>query len=186
MSGRLRPTQVPAAGRARYPALPDASLASIGTRLWCASAMHELEHVSEEVKQAFRELAGRVGEALSLAGLPVSISAPGALARSAEGASVYCETVADELAGVWVTWRCASALRERAAEAVARGELDSPDIQQSGLIEKTMCGTMLALLQQAGFAVRESDNDYAPFDVRVDAGSAQKADLASRHESTDG
>lgn len=134
--------------------------------------MDVIEHVSDEVRQRFRDLAYRVAEALSEAGLPVEVHESPPSGPDFAGAEVSVENEADELAGVWVNWHPAPELVRRATEAVRRGEFTAPDIEQNGRVARIMQGALLALLQQANFAVRESDHEYATFQLRVDSGPA--------------
>jgi hypothetical protein len=124
--------------------------------------MYDFERVSDETRTSFEELARRVEEAITAAGLPVTISnSPTALPPA--GAEIYIDGMADGLAGVWVHWCAARQLRDRAAAAVDRGDLASPHIKRSGAISEVMARALLALLQEAGFAVRTDENEYAPF-----------------------
>ncbi|WP_073501606.1 hypothetical protein [Actinacidiphila paucisporea] len=126
--------------------------------------MADFEHIPEEVRTKWLQLADEVCAELHLAGLPASRIAGSAMSV---GAEIEVDTGDDEAGGVFVTWRPGVQLSEAAAESVKNGRFEESVVLHSGSVSREMCRALLGILNSAGYVVEPSDDDMRPFAVRV-------------------
>ncbi|MFI9365044.1 hypothetical protein ACIG5E_28940 [Kitasatospora sp. NPDC053057] len=126
------------------------------------------ETLGRHVNARFERLAQRVRDELAAAGLPVV--APGLDDELAVGAAVRISAWNQhfgEEPEVLVSWHTSPRLRSKAMADLRRYGEPTPAIVQGGQVHQAMSAAVIAILSAAGFTVRGSGNDYAPFDVLV-------------------
>ena len=136
--------------------------------------MFEEYRASDGTVDAWRDLAQRVREALDLAGIPNHSvdDSP----RSA-GAEIEIDHGDDEMGGVFVDWRPASALSGAVREATMDGRADAAAIQLFMAIATSMRDAMIGVLSASGFdAVPVDDYAMRPPAIHV-LGLLDSADL---------
>lgn len=111
-------------------------------------------------------MAARVRDELAAAGLP--IRAEGMDARLGQpGAEVSVEFWDTDGVPVSVDWRPGAPLHEAFLGIAPEELLDRPASRHYRQVLEAMLHAMIAILTSAGFTVRESTNDYAPFRLDV-------------------
>ncbi|MFE1442732.1 hypothetical protein [Streptomyces sp. NPDC058739] len=120
-----------------------------------------LEKAGAEVLAERERTAARVRDELAAAGLP--LVAPGL----SHGVEVTVDPFADGAGGVYVSWRSSPRLQSRVLRAAKLNLLDDPVLAQQGAVLQAMLAAVTAILEAAGFTVRDSLNDYAPCSLEV-------------------
>ncbi|MFJ9774530.1 hypothetical protein ACIRVF_25375 [Kitasatospora sp. NPDC101157] len=129
------------------------------------------ETLGRHVNARFERLAQRVRDELAAAGLPVV--APGLDDELAVGAAVRVSSWSQHFGEdpeVLVSWHTSPRLRSKAAADLRQYGEPTPAVVLGGEVHRAMSAAVVAILTAAGFTVRGSGNDYAPFDVLVVAG----------------
>ncbi|MFI5534163.1 hypothetical protein ACIA8O_37065 [Kitasatospora sp. NPDC051853] len=81
---------------------------------------------------------------------------------------VTVDPLTDAIAtGVGVGWETSPRLADCARHAAMRGQTQEPAFTHSIAVLDAMLAAITAILTSAGFTVRESLNDYAPFTLDV-------------------
>ncbi|WP_405401162.1 hypothetical protein [Streptomyces sp. NBC_01104] len=127
-----------------------------------------LEKVDAEVLAERERIAARVRDELVAAALPVV--APGLYTVLSQGIEVTIDPFDDDAGGVSVAWRSSARLQNCVLRAVKHNLLDDPVLSHQQVVLEAMLAAITAILVSAGFTVRESRNDYAPFTLEVLAG----------------
>ncbi|MET9177361.1 hypothetical protein ABZX88_03925 [Kitasatospora aureofaciens] len=126
------------------------------------------ETLGRHVNARFERLAQRVRDELAAAGLPVV--APGLDDELAVGAAVRISSWNQHFGEdpeVLVSWHTSPRLRSRATADLRRYAAPTPAVVLGDQVHRAMSAAVTAILSAAGFTVRASGNDYAPFDVLV-------------------
>jgi hypothetical protein len=119
--------------------------------------MFEEYRASDETVDAWRDLAQRVREALDLAVIPNHSA--GDPPRPA-GAEIEIDHGNDEMGGVFIDWRPATALSGAVMESTMEGHADAPANQLFMAIATSMRDAMIGILHASGFDAVPVD-DYA-------------------------
>ncbi|MFC9756923.1 hypothetical protein [Streptomyces sp. NPDC056921] len=127
-----------------------------------------LEKVDAEVLAERERIAARVRDELVAAGLPVV--APGLNPALSQGVEVTVDPFDDDAGGVSVAWRSSPRLESCFVRAAKLNLLDDPAFEHQRVVLEAMLAAITAILGSAGFTVRDSLNDYAPFTLEVPAG----------------
>jgi hypothetical protein len=127
-----------------------------------------LEKVGAEVLAERERIAARVRDELVAAGLPVV--APGLNPVLSQGVAVTVDPFDDDTGGVSVAWRSSPRVQSCVLRAVKLSLLDDPVLSHQQVVLEAMLAAITAILASAGFTVRDSLNDYAPFRLEVLAG----------------
>ncbi|WP_406454947.1 hypothetical protein OG782_26265 [Streptomyces sp. NBC_00876] len=112
------------------------------------------------------DLAGRVAEALTMAGFAVHQDINQVSAGL--GALVWADPADDSGGGVFVQWLIGPSLSRAAAESAQKGEIQSPAFRHFGFVTEHMYATLIAILGSAGFQAVDADDDMSPFLIRVE------------------
>ncbi|MFD0340223.1 hypothetical protein ACFVH0_16300 [Streptomyces sp. NPDC127117] len=139
-----------------------------------------LEKVGAEVLVERERIAARVRDELMAAGLPVL--APGLDPVLSQGVEVNVDPFDDDAGGVSVAWRSSPRLENCVLRAVKLNLLDDPTLAHQRVVLEAMLAAITAILMSAGFTVRDSLNDYAPFTLEVPAGPGGSPSWALRDE----
>ncbi|MGP3633644.1 hypothetical protein ACTU45_09800 [Streptomyces sp. 24-1644] len=139
-----------------------------------------LEKAGAEALAERERIAARVRDELVAAGLPVV--APGLNPALSEGVEVNVDAFDDDAGGVSVGWRSSPRLESCVLRAARRNLPDHPALVHQRVVLEAMLAAITAILGSAGFTVRDSLNDYAPFTVQVPAGPGGSPSWASRDE----
>ena len=126
-----------------------------------------LEKVGAEVLAERERIAARVRDELVAAGLPVV--APELNPVLSQGVAVTVDPF-DDAGGVSVAWRSSPRVQSCVLRAVKLSLLDDPVLSHQQVVLEAMLAAITAILASAGFTVRDSLNDYAPFRLEVLAG----------------
>jgi hypothetical protein len=119
--------------------------------------MFEEHRASDGTVDAWSDLAQRVREALDLAGIPNHSA--GDSIRPA-GAEIEIDHGNDEMGGVFVDWRPATALSGAVMESTMERRADAPAIQLFMAIATSMRDALIGVLRASGFDAVPVD-DYA-------------------------
>lgn len=76
----------------------------------------------------------------------------------------------DDAGGVSVAWSSSPRLQSCVMRAARHNLLDDPALAHQQVVLEAMLAAITAILVSAGFTVRDSLNDYAPFTLEVLAG----------------
>ncbi|WP_326615251.1 hypothetical protein OG949_40885 (plasmid) [Streptomyces scopuliridis] len=125
-------------------------------------------------------IAARVRDELMAAGLPVV--APGLNPVLSQGVEVTVDPFDDDVGGVSVAWRSSPRLRSCVLRAVKLNLLDDPAFAHQRVVLEAMLPAITAILVSAGFTVRDSLNDHAPFTLEVLAGPGGSPSWGLREE----
>lgn len=139
-----------------------------------------LEKVGAEVLAERERIAARVRDELVAAGLPVV--APGLNPVLSQGVEVTVDPFDDAAGGVSVGWRSSPRLQSCVLRAVKHNPLDDPALAHQQVVLEAMLAAITAILGSAGFTVRDSLNDYAPFTLEVPAGPGGSPSWGLREE----
>lgn len=139
-----------------------------------------LEKVGAEVLAERERIAARVRDELAAAGLPVM--APGLNRALSQGVEVNVDPFDDDAGGVSVSWSSSPRLENCVLHAARYTLLDDPVLAHQQVVLEAMLAAITAILTSAGFTVRDSRNDYAPFTVDVPAGPGGSPSWALRAE----
>ncbi|MFG1808270.1 hypothetical protein [Streptomyces sp. NPDC049040] len=139
-----------------------------------------LEKVGAEVLAERERIAARVRDELVAAGLPVV--APGLNPVLAQGVEVTVDPFDDAAGGVSVGWKSSPRLQSCVLRAVKHSLLDDPALAHQQVVLEAMLAAITAILGSAGFTVRDSLNDYAPFTLEVPAGPGGSPSWGPREE----
>ncbi|MFE3905705.1 hypothetical protein ACFXPY_36895 [Streptomyces sp. NPDC059153] len=139
-----------------------------------------LQKVGAEVLAERERIAARVRDELVAAGLPVV--APGLNRLLSQGVEVTVDPFDDDAGGVSVAWRSSPRLGSCVLRAVKLNLLDDPAFEHQRVVLEAMLAAITAILGSAGFTVRDSLNDYAPFTLEVLAGPSGSPSWGLREE----
>lgn len=139
-----------------------------------------LEKVGAEVLAERERIAARVRDELVAAGLPVV--APGLNPVLSHGVKVTVDPFDDDAGGVSVAWRSSPRLESCVLRAAKLNLLDDPALAHQRAVLEAMLAAVAAILGAAGFTVRDSLNDYAPFTLQVLAGPGGNPSWGLREE----
>ncbi|MEU0630747.1 hypothetical protein [Streptomyces sp. NPDC005989] len=114
------------------------------------------------------------------AGLPVVV--PGLNRLLAQGVEVTVDPFDDDAGGVSVAWRSSPRLGSRVLRAAKANLLDDPAFEHQRVVLEAMLAAITAILESAGFTVRDSLNDYAPFTLELLAGPSGSPSWGLREE----
>lgn len=137
-----------------------------------------LDKVGTEVLA--ERVAARVRDELVAAGLPVVV--PGLNPVLSQGVEVIVDPFDDDAGGVSVAWRSSPRLQSCVLRAVRLNLLDDPAFAHQRVVLEAMLAAVTAILESAGFTVRDSLNDYAPFTLEVLAGPGGDPSWGLREE----
>ncbi|MEE1767537.1 hypothetical protein PUR34_04915 [Streptomyces sp. JV185] len=137
-----------------------------------------LEKAGAEVLAERERIAARVRDELVAAGLPVVAS--GLNPVLSQGVEVNVDPFDDD--GVSVGWRSSPRLESCVLRAVKLNLLDDPAFEHQRVVLEAMLAAITAILVSAGFTVRDSLNDYAPFTLEVPAGPGGSPSWGLREE----
>ncbi|MFF4247457.1 hypothetical protein ACFYY2_23740 [Streptomyces sp. NPDC001822] len=112
------------------------------------------------------DLAGRVAEALAMAGFTVHQDVH--QAPAAPGALVWVDPADDSRGGVFVRWLISPSLDRAAAERAQKGEIQSSVFRHFSLVTEHMYATLIAILGSAGFRAGDADDDMSPYLIRIE------------------
>ncbi|WP_034086760.1 hypothetical protein [Streptacidiphilus albus] len=139
-----------------------------------------LERVGAEVLAERERIATRVRDELVAAGLPVV--APGLNPVLSQGVEVSVDPFDSAAGGVSVGWRSSPRLQSCVLRAVKHHLLDDPALAHQQVVLEAMLAAIAAILGSAGFTVRDSLNDYAPFTLEVLTGPGGHPSWGQREE----
>lgn len=139
-----------------------------------------LEKAGAEVLAERERIAARVRDELVAAGLPVVAS--GLNPVLSQGVEVNVDPFDDDAGGVSVGWRSSPRLESCVLRAVKLSLLDDPAFEHQRVVLEAMLAAITAILVSAGFTVRDSLNDYAPFTLEVPAGPGGSPSWGLREE----
>jgi hypothetical protein len=139
-----------------------------------------LEKVGAEILAERERIAARARDELAAAGLPVV--APGLDSVLSQGVEVTVDPFDDGHGGVSVAWRSSPRLRSCVLRAVKLNLLDDPAFAHQRVVLEAMLPAITAILTSAGFTVRDSLNDYAPFTLELLAGRGGSPSWGPRQE----
>ncbi|MFC8538150.1 hypothetical protein ACFUJY_30145 [Streptomyces sp. NPDC057249] len=142
-----------------------------------------LEKTDAEVLAQRERIAARVREELVAAGLPVL--APGVNPLLSRGVEVTVDPFDDAAGGVSVGWRSSPRLHSCVRRAAQHNLRDDPALAHQKVVLEGMLAAITAILRSAGFTVRDSLNDYAPFTVQVPAGPGGRPSWVPGEEEAD-
>ena len=139
-----------------------------------------LEKAGAEVLAERERIAARVRDELVAAGLPVV--APGLDLVLSQGVEVTVDPFDDGHGGASVAWRSSPRLRSCVLRAVKLNLLDDPAFAHQRVVLEAMLPAITEILVSAGFTVRDSLNDYAPFTLEVLTGPGGSPSWGLREE----
>ncbi|WP_327372185.1 hypothetical protein [Streptomyces sp. NBC_01217] len=128
--------------------------------------MFEIKKASEAEIAERNDLAGKVAEALAMAGFTVHRDVN--QASAALGALVWVDPADDSRGGVFVRWLINPSLNRAAAESAQKGEIQSSAFRYFGFVTEHMYATLIAILGSAGFQAGDADDDMSPYLIRVE------------------
>ncbi|KOU24245.1 hypothetical protein ADK52_14195 [Streptomyces sp. WM6372] len=128
--------------------------------------MFEIKKASEVEIAKRDDLAGKVAEALAMAGFTVHQDVNQASAT--QGALVWVDSADDSRGGVFVQWLINPSLSRAAVESTQKGEIQSPAFRHFGFVTEHMYATLIAILGSAGFQAGDADDDMSPYLIRVE------------------
>jgi hypothetical protein len=111
------------------------------------------QQVGPEQQAAWERLAAEVERVLVEAGLPMSVA-------DGPGVKIEIDLGDDSAGGVHVGWAASRLVRDRAVEALEAGRLDDPALPYPTTVANAMGVAIQLILQENGFKVGESPNDY--------------------------
>ncbi|MER8090703.1 hypothetical protein ABTZ57_37910 [Streptomyces sp. NPDC094048] len=139
-----------------------------------------LEKAGAEVVAERERIAARVRDELVAAGLPVVAS--GLNRVLSQGVEVTVDPFDDDAGGVSVSWSSSPRLQSCVMRAARHNLLDDPALAHQQVVLEAMLAAITAILVSAGFTVRDSLNDYAPFTLEVLAGPGGPPSWGLREE----
>ncbi|MFD3536832.1 hypothetical protein [Streptomyces sp. NPDC058664] len=128
--------------------------------------MFEIKKASEAEIAERNDLAGKVAEALAMAGFTVHRDEN--QASAALGAMVWVDPADDSRGGVFAQWLIDPSLSNAAAESAQRGDIQSSAFRHFSFVTEHMHATLLAILESAGFRAGDADDDMSPYLIRVE------------------
>ncbi|MFB7081155.1 hypothetical protein [Streptomyces sp. NPDC056308] len=128
--------------------------------------MFEIKKASEAEIAERNDLAGKVAEALAMAGFTVHQDVN--QASAALGALVWVDPADDSRGGVFVQWLINPSLNRAAAESAQKGQIQSSTFRYFSFVTEHMYATLIAILGSAGFQAGDADDDMGPYLIRVE------------------
>ncbi|MFE9913222.1 hypothetical protein [Streptomyces clavifer] len=125
-----------------------------------------MRSISEAEIAERNDLAGKVAEALAMAGFTVHQDVN--QTSAALGVLVWVDSADDSRGGVFVRWLIDPSLSRDAAESLQKGEMQSSAFRHFSFVTEHMYATLIAILESASFQAGDADDDMSPFLIRVE------------------